>query len=62
LSGRDQHAIEEMCRPMLVAFGYDAPPSRLRARAHAVAVRARDLSVSGLAELRARLAPARREF
>jgi hypothetical protein len=62
LARRDRDAVEEVCRPMLAAFGYDAPAPRPAARAYALAVRARDLSVTGARDLRARLAPATREF
>jgi Sulfotransferase family len=62
LSSRDQAAVEEVCRPMLAAFGYAAPPPRRSARAVALAVRSRDLVVTGTRDVRARLSPATREF
>jgi hypothetical protein len=45
---------------MLVACGYDAPPPDPRARA--LAVRVRDLSMTGVRDVRARLSPSTREF
>jgi hypothetical protein len=62
LSPADQAAVEEVCRPMLVACGYDAPPPDPRARARALAVRVRDLSITGVRDVRARLSPSTREF
>src|SRR5262245_4391521 len=62
LSPADQAAVEEVCRPMLEACGYDAPPPDPRARARALAIRVRDLSITGVRDLRARLSPSTREF
>ena len=62
LAVRDQQAVEEVCRPMLTACGYDTPAPRPAARAYAVALRARDLSITGVRDVRARLRPATREF
>jgi Sulfotransferase family len=62
LGARDQEAVEEVCRPMLSACGYDAPAPRPAARAYAAAIRARDLAITGVRDIRARLRPATREF
>jgi hypothetical protein len=51
-----------VCRPMLAAFGYATAPPRRSARTVALAVRARDLMVTGTRDVRAGLSPPTREF
>jgi hypothetical protein len=62
LSPRDQRAVEEVCRPTLHRLGYESASPRPAARAYALCIRARDLAMTGLHDVRARLSPSTREF